>query len=156
MYHNKLGIWCFCPYSMVQWWFYPCYFETKLLSTPVLQHRLKMVGLNGNKKRKKKRHQHEKTAIPLSPFLLSHCSLEPFPTRSRDLQFFVARQRLLLPPSNSPPAWLLLPPSRSLQRVSSLRYTPLDGAARILGYGEYRRRRDYRRGHGYRGRVFGY
>ena len=112
------------------------------------------------KKRKNKRHLHKKTTIPLSPFLLSHCSLEPFPTRSPDLQFFRGSAaaplsvvaRLLLPHSNSPPVWLLLPPSRSPQRVSSLRHTPLGGAARILGFGEYRRRHDYWRGHGYRRR----
>jgi len=46
----------------------------------------KMLGLNGKKKRKKKKHLYEKTMIPSVPFSFLTRSLDPFPTRSHGLQ----------------------------------------------------------------------
>ena len=80
----------------------------------------KMLGLNG-KKNKKKRHLYEKTMMPPSPFLLSHPFARPVPTRSRGPQMVSRPGRgaaagggAAPPPSFPlPPAWLILPPSRS-------------------------------------------
>ena len=91
----------------------------------------KMLGLNG-KKKKKKRHLHEKTMIPLSPFLLSHPFARPIPDeKSRLAEGFAAWQRrsyssLLPAPPRRGSSSLLPAPPRCIS--SSLRHTP---AARL-------------------------
>ena len=75
--------------------------------------------------------------MPLSPLFLSHPFAPPVPMRSRGPQMVSRPGRgaaagggAAPPPSFPlPPAWLILPPSRSPRRVSSsLRHTP---AARL-------------------------
>ena len=80
--------------------------------------------------------------IPLSPFLLSHPFARPVPTRSRGPHMVSRPDRgaaadggAAPPPSFPlPPAWLILPPSRSPRRVSSsLRHTPAPARPGVAG-----------------------